>query len=121
VFSYRELTDDEKEQLNLQEQNSNINSLEKSIQNQDKQLSELDKLQKLGKEKTNLDFKDQKKVQDFINRQKQQDEMMKEFSKKLEENLEEFQPEKKDEFKDELLKRLDKNDNDIEKNENLLK
>ncbi|MEW5676501.1 hypothetical protein ABGT15_09330 [Flavobacterium enshiense] len=121
VFSHRELTTDEQLQQNLQEQNSNINSLEKSIKNQDKQLSELDKLQKLGKEKTNLDFKDQKKVQDFINRQKLQDEMMKEFSKKLEENLEQFNPEKKDEFKDELLKRLDKNEKEIEKNEKLLK
>lgn len=121
VFSHRELTSEEKEEQVLQEQNSNINSLEKSIKNQDKQLSELDKLQKLGKEKNNLDFKDQKKVEDFIKRQQQQDEMMKEFSKKLEENLEQFQPEKKDEFKEELLKRLDKNEKEIEKNEKLLK
>ena len=121
VFSHRELTAEEKEEQVLQEQHSNINSLEKSIKNQDKQLSELDKLQKLGKEKANLDFKDQKKVEDFINRQKQQDEMMKEFAKKLEENLEQFQPEKKDEFKEELLKRLDKNEKEIEKNEKLLK
>jgi len=120
-FSHRELTENEKQEEMLQEQNSNINSLEKSIKNQDKQLSELDKLQKLGKEKTNLDFKDQKKMKDFINRQQQQDEMMKEFSKKLEENLEQFNPEKKDEFKEELLKRLDKNEKEIEKNEKLLK
>ncbi|ESU24646.1 chromosome segregation ATPase [Flavobacterium enshiense DK69] len=121
VFSHRELTENEKQEESLQEQNSNINSLEKSIKNQDKQLSELDKLQKMGKEKTNLDFKDQKKVQDFINRQKQQDEMMKEFSKKLEDNLKDFNAEKKDEFKDELLKRLEKNEKEIEKNEKLLK
>ncbi|HSD14176.1 MAG TPA: DUF4175 family protein [Flavobacterium sp.] len=121
VFSHRELTENEKIEERLQEQNSNINSLEKSIKNQDKQLSELDKLQKMGKEKTNLDFKDQKKVKDFINRQKQQDEMMKEFSKKLEDNLKEFNPDKKDEFKDELLKRLEKNEKEIEKNEKLLK
>ncbi|WP_035654442.1 DUF4175 family protein [Flavobacterium saliperosum] len=121
VFSHRELTETEKQEEMLQEQNSNINSLEKSIKNQDKQLSELDKLQKLGKEKTNLDFKDQKKMKDFINRQQQQDEMMKEFSKKLEENLEQFNPEKKDDFKEELLKRLEKNEKEIEKNEKLLK
>jgi hypothetical protein len=120
VFSHRELTQDEQQEKVLQEQNSNINSLEKSIKNQDKQLSELDKLQKMGKEKTNMDFKDQKKVQDFINRQKQQDEMMKEFSKKLQENLEQFNPEKKDEFKDELMKRLEKNEKEAEKNQKLL-
>ncbi|KGO92733.1 DUF4175 family protein [Flavobacterium subsaxonicum] len=120
VFSHRELTQDEQQEQVLQEQNSNINSLEKSIKNQDKQLSELDKLQKMGKEKTNMDFKDQKKIQDFINRQQQQDEMMKEFSKKLEENLEQFQPEKKDEFKEELIKRLEKNEKEAEKNKKLL-
>lgn len=120
VFSHRELTQDEKQEQVLQEQNSNINSLEKSIKNQDKQISELDKLQKMGKEKTNMDFKDQKKVQDFINRQKQQDEMMKEFSKKLQDNLEQFNPEKKDEFKDELMKRLEKNEKEAEKNQKLL-
>lgn len=120
VFSHRELTEEEKQENALQEQNSNINSLEKTIKNQDKQLSELEKLQKMGKEKTNMDFKDQKKVQDFINRQKQQDEMMKEFSKKLNDNLEQFNPEKKDEFKEELMKRLEKNEKEAEKNQKLL-
>ncbi len=120
VFSHRELTQDEQQEQTLQEQNSNINSLEKSIKNQDKQLSELEKLRKMGKEKTNMDFKDQKKVQDFINRQKQQDEMMKEYSKKLQENLEQFNPEKKDEFKEELMKRLEKNEKEAEKNQKLL-
>ncbi|MDV6167757.1 DUF4175 family protein [Flavobacterium sp. DG1-102-2] len=120
VFSHRELTQEEKREEALQEQNSNINSLEKTIKNQDKQLSELDKLQKMGKEKTDMDFKDQKKIQDFINRQKQQDEMMKEFSKKLEKNLDNFNPEKKDEFKEELKKRLEKNEKEAEKNQKLL-
>jgi hypothetical protein len=120
VFSHRELTEEEKQENALQEQNSNINSLEKTIKNQDKQLGELDKIQKMGKEKTNMDFKDQKKIQDFINRQKQQDEMMKEFSKKLNENLEQFNPEKKDEFKEELMKRLEKNEKEAEKNQKLL-
>ena len=45
-------------------------SLEKSLNNQDKQLKELDKLQKMKKEKANLDFKDQKKIEDFIKKQK---------------------------------------------------
>lgn len=120
VFSHREMTADEKQEQVLQEQNSNINSLEKSIKNQDKQITELDKLRKMGKEKTELDFKDQKKIQEFINRQTQQEEMMKEFSKKLEENLEQFNPEKKDEFKEELMKRLEKNEKEAEKNKKLL-
>jgi hypothetical protein len=121
VFLHYELTDEQKEDKQLQEQNENINSLEKSLQNQEKQISELDKLQKMNKEKSNLDFKDQKKVEDFINRQKQQDEMMKEFTKKLTENLEEFNPKSQDKDKEELLRRLEEAEKQAEKNEKLLK
>ncbi|MET0759011.1 MAG: hypothetical protein ABWZ56_01210, partial [Flavobacterium sp.] len=120
VFSNRVATDEEKEDQVLQQQNDNINSLEKSLKNQDKQISEMEKLQKTGKEKDNLEFKDQQKTNDFIKRQKQQDEMMKEFSKKMEENLEKFKTDKKDEFKEELQKRLEKADKDLEKNQKLL-
>jgi hypothetical protein len=121
VFLHYELTDEQKEDKQLQEQNENINSLEKSLQNQEKQISELDKLQKMNKEKSTLDFKDQKKVEDFINRQKQQDEMMKEFTKKLTENLEEFNPKSQDKDKEELLRRLEEAEKQAEKNEKLLK
>jgi len=120
VFSNRILTEEEKTESILQQQNENINSLEKSIRNQDKQLSEIDKMQKAGKEKDNLEFKDQQKMNDFIKRQKQQDEMMKEFSKKMEENLDKFKAEEKDEFKEELQKRLENAEKDLEKNQKLL-
>jgi hypothetical protein len=121
VFIHYEFTDEQKEDQQLKEQNENINSLEKSLHNQDKQMAELDKLQKINKEKTNLDFKDQKKVEDFIKRQKQQDEMMKEFTKKLSENLEEFDPKKQDKEKEELLRRLEAAEKQSDKTEKLLK
>ncbi len=120
VFYNRVATDEEKEDQILQEQNNTINSLEKSLKNQDKQISEIEKLQKNGKEKESLEFKDQQKVNDFIKRQKQQDEIMKEFAKKMEDNLDKFKTDKKDEFKEELEKRLEKADNDLEKNQKLL-
>ncbi|RTL10141.1 MAG: hypothetical protein EKK56_10610 [Flavobacteriaceae bacterium] len=121
VFVHYELTEEQKVDKQIQEQNQNINSLEKSLQNQEKQLSELDKLQKMNKEKATLDFKDQKKVEDFIKRQKQQDEMMKEFTKKLTDNLEEFNPKSQDKDKEELLRRLEEAEKQAEKNEKLLK
>ncbi|WP_333807733.1 hypothetical protein [Flavobacterium sp.] len=121
VFLHFELTEEQKVDKQLQEQNENINSLEKSLQNQEKQLSELDKLQKMNKEKSSLDFKDQKKIEDFINRQKQQDEMMKEFTKKLTDNLEEFNPKAQDKDKEELLRRLEEAEKQAAKNEKLLK
>lgn len=121
VFTHNELTDDQKQDELLKDQNDNINSLEKSLNNQEKQLKELDKLQKMKKEKANLDFKDQKKIEDFIKKQKSQDDMMKEFSKKLSENLENFNPKEEDKLKEELLRRLDESQKQSEKNEKLLK
>ncbi|WP_264520007.1 DUF4175 family protein [Flavobacterium sp. N1994] len=120
VFSNRIATETEKQDEMLQQQNENINSMSKSLKAQDKQLSEMDKLQKMGKEKDNLEYKDQQKVNDFIQRQKQQDEMMKEFSEKMKDNLDKFKTEKKDEKKDLLQDRLEKTKEELEKNKKLL-
>ena len=120
VFSNRVATEEEKEDQILQQQNDNINSLEKSLKNQDKQISDIEKLQKTGKEKDNLEFKDQQKVNDFIKRQKQQDEMMQQFAEKMKDNLDKFKTDKKDESNQELQKRLEKANADLEKNKKLL-
>ncbi len=120
TFSDRINTEDEREEEQLKQQNDNINSLQKSLQNQNKQLSDLDKLQKLGKEKNNLEFKDKQKIDDFIKRQKQQEEMMKEFTKKLQDNLSEFKTDVKDDFKKELQKRAENAEKETEKNQKLL-
>lgn len=120
VFSDRLLTQEEKEDQLLQDKNNNLNSLQKSIKNQDKQLSELEKLQKMGKEKNELEFKDRQKINDFIKRQKQQEQMMKEFSKKLEENLKEFKTEKNDPNKEMLQERLNNAEKEADRNEKLL-
>jgi hypothetical protein len=120
VFSDRVSTTDEVHDLELQQQNQNINSLSKSLKNQEKQFSEMDKIQKTGKEKDNLEFKDQQKVGDFIKRQKQQDEMMKQFAEKMNKNLDKFQSEKKDKTADDLQKRLDNAEKDLEKNQKLM-
>jgi hypothetical protein len=120
LFSNRVQTLQEKQDDLLQQQNSNINGLQKSLKSQDKQLSELDKLQKSNKEKSSLEFKDQQKVDDFIKRQKQQDEMMKQFTKKMDENLDKIKTEKNDEFKESLQKRLEESQKDLEKNQKLL-
>ncbi|MFV8341555.1 hypothetical protein [Flavobacterium sp. XS2P39] len=120
VFSNRVATDEEKEDLILQQQNDNINSLERSLKNQDKQISEMEKLQKTGKQKENLDFKDQQKVNDFIKRQMKQDDLMREFTKKMNDNLEHFKTDKKEELKKELQKRMSKSEADLEKNKKLL-
>jgi hypothetical protein len=120
VFSNRITTEAEKAGLILQVQSDNINGLQKSLKEQTKQFSALDKLQQLGKEKNNFDFKEQQNVNDFIQRQKKQDELMKQFAEKMKDNLEEFKDKKKDSFKEELQKRLEETKKDLDKNEKLL-
>ena len=120
VFSHRESTDAEKEDELMQQQNDNINSLEKSLKTQEKQQNEMEKLQKMGKEKESLEFKEQQKVNDFLQRQKKQDELMKEFAKKMKDNLDKVKTNKKDEIKELLKDRLEKVDKDFEKNKKLL-
>lgn len=120
VFSSRIVTAIEKQDILLQQQTDNIQGLQKSLKEQDKQFSQLDKLQKSGKEKQNFEFKDQQKVLDFIQQQKKQDEMMRNFMDKMKNNLDESKPISDDEFKKELEKRIDKNNEEIEKNKKLL-
>jgi hypothetical protein len=50
LCSNRIVTDEEK-RMNCYSSNDNINSLENSLKNQDKQLSEIDKLQRQGRER----------------------------------------------------------------------
>ena len=120
VFSNRIATDVEQEDLQFQQQNESINGLKKALQNQDKQISDIDKFQKSEKEKDNFEFKDQQKINDFIKRQNQQDKMMREFAEKMKDNLDKSKIDKKDEFKEDLQKRLENVDKDLEKNKKLL-
>ena len=120
VFSNRIATDEEKQDQDLQEQNNNVNRLEKSLKNQDKQISDLEKLQNSNKEKENLEFKDRQKIDDFLKRQKQQDQLMKRFAEKMKDNMDKLKSDKKDEFKEDLQIRLDNVDKDLEKNKKLL-
>ena len=120
VFSNRIETTSEKEDEMIEQQNNNINSLQKSLNSQEKQISEMDKLQKMGKEKESLEFKEQQKANDFIQRQQKQDQMMKEFAEKMKDNLEQLKTDKKDQLKETLKDRLEKSEKDLEKNQKLL-
>jgi hypothetical protein len=120
VFSSRLATEEEKEAQSLQQQNENSTGLEMSLKAQEKQMSALDQLKKLGKEKNELEYKEQQQVADFLKRQKSQEQMMQEFAEKMKANLENFKSEQKDELKDNLVKRLEKATQESDKNKKLL-
>ncbi|MFY0712137.1 hypothetical protein J1D01_00540 [Seonamhaeicola sp. NFXS20] len=122
TYTYRKRTKDEEVNRQLNEQNKSIKNLNKSLkkfEEQDKVLKELTRAQK---EKSNLNFNEKKKLESFLKRQEQQDEMMKNFNKKFKDNLEKFQNEntEKDWFKEDLEKRLKDNEEQLEKDEKLV-
>ncbi|MEZ4793285.1 MAG: DUF4175 family protein, partial [Gelidibacter sp.] len=122
VFTYRKLTKDEEEDKQLKEQNETIQDMGKSFDKLKEQEQQLKELSKTQKEKNELNFNDKKKFENFLQRQKQQEEMMQNFNKKLKENLENFQPEnnQNDEFKEDLKERLKDNEEQLKKDEKLL-
>ncbi len=122
LFSFRKLTQDEIENEQLQNQENSIKDLNKVLDKLKQQDKTLDELSKIQKEKKELNWNDKKKLENFIKRQKQQEEMMKKFSKEMKENLDNFQPENEDRdpFKEQLEKRLDENEEQLEENERLL-
>jgi len=120
VYTSRISTNEERVDQIAAEQSDNIKGLQSSLKKQDKQLSQLDKLQKLGKEKESLSYSEQQNVKDFIQQQKKQDQMMRDFANKLKENLLKEKTINKNEFKDALEKRINKADDDLDKNRKLL-
>jgi len=122
LFSFRKLTREEKERNNLEEQKETIkdigNTFEK-LKDQEKSLEELSKIQK---EKNELNFNDKKKFENFLKRQKNQEELMRNFNEKLRENMENFQKEnnEKDQLKEDIMERLQQNEEQLREDEKLL-
>lgn len=122
VFTYRKRTKDEEHQKTLNEQNETIQDLNKSLKKFDERDKELEELQQNQKQKSTLSFNDKRRLESFLKRQKQQDEMMKNFNEKMKNNLEDFQKENKeqDAFKEDLKQRLKDNEEQLKKDEKLL-
>jgi hypothetical protein len=121
VFGYREKTQSEIENDLLNKQSKSIDSLNAGLENLKMQEKDLQEIEKLQKEKQNFNYSDKQKMANFIKRQKQQREMMKEYMKSLKESLEDFQPEENSEEKEALQERLKNNEKMLQQNEELLK
>jgi hypothetical protein len=121
VFSFRKLTREELERQQLEEQREAIQGLNSTLQNMEQQKKSLEELSRMQKEKSELNWNDKQKVEEFLKRQKLQEEMMKKFSEKAKENLENFQKENEtDPQKEELLNRFEENQERSKENEDLL-
>ena len=123
IYSFRKLTKSEEEDLLFQNQKNAIEGLDNSLEKSKKGHKELEEILNKQKEKTDLNWNDKKKLENFIKQKRQQEEIMKNFSKELRKDLENFQLEKDEEndlFKEELRERFDENEERLEENEKLL-
>jgi len=109
VFNFRQKTANEIEEELLHEQRNTINSLENSIQKQQKQREELDKIQQDFQNKKKINWNDKKKVENFIKRQENYKKMMQRQTDQLQQNLDEKKEENINlqEKKEELNKRIE--------------
>jgi len=109
VFKYRERTREELNQDLLDAQRNIINNMERDILKQQKQQRGIENLQEGLQKNKKFNWRDKKKVDDFLKRQKQYKEMMRLQTEKLQDNLKENKEEDKtlQEKKEELRKRVD--------------
>ncbi len=121
TFTYYEKTASEVTDENLENQNRNIQELSRDIEKFQDSKNETDEFQRLDKEEKELNFDQRKKLNEFIQRRKQQNEMMKNYSEDLRKNVDEMQKEDPSEFSEQLQERMDETEKKLQENEELLK
>lgn len=107
-FSYRKKTTAEIENELLQEQQNYLENIQNAIDNQQKNKQELEKLQFDLRNKQNMNWSDQNKIKDLINRQQQYEKIMQRQTEKLQENFSEKKEENENlqEKKEQLQNRI---------------
>ena len=119
VFGSKVLDDNELRKSELQNQESIINNLDKSLSNFKKQNKDLDKINLDQRQKGTLSYGDQSQVMDFLERQRHQESMMQKFSKQLKDNLE--KEDSNSEMNKLLKERLERQELEAKRNAELLK
>lgn len=121
IFGYRKKTLDEVEQEKLEQQGESIENLNESLEEMEDSGQELQEISRMQKENRNLNYNEKKKIEEFLERQKLQNEMMKNYSEELKESLEE-ENENSEENSDreELKERLENTEKRLEENEALM-
>lgn len=119
-FADRMQTESEQQSQLLQQQQQGISGLQDKLKQQEKQLQQLDQLKQLGKEKDQLQYRDQQKVKDFLQQQKEQQKLLEEYAKQLKENMQRFKADQKDEEKEKLQERLQEAEKQADQNQQLM-
>jgi hypothetical protein len=102
----------------LDNQESLIKGLDKSLEQMDEQNDVLKEINAQQKQEGNLEYRDKEKIRQFLNKQKRQEELMEKFSKELKENLN--KEEENNEMNELLQERLERQEMEAKKNQKLL-
>jgi len=109
-YAYHKDTETEEQDKILQEQKQGLDDLKKTLEKQEKNRLDLEELKKDLQNKTAVEFNDTKKLEKFIKRQEEYQQMMQRQTEQLKQNLEE-QPTHKNvllqEKKEDLKKRIE--------------
>ena len=109
----------QKEQLSTQK--DAVRSLEKTLNSIEDQNTLIDELTNEQVQKNKLTFNDQEKIKNILKRQRQQDEILKQFNEQMRKTLEQFPEEPLDPLKENLTKRVEEQNQRLKNGENLLK
>ena len=121
VFNYNSKSETTIKDIQLEEQSELTTAFQKALNTLSEQDKNLNEISQNQKEKEQLNFSDQQKLKSFLERQQVQDKMLKDFNKKMQDNLNQFEKTKEeDPFKEQLEKRLEAQQEALEKDEKLL-
>jgi hypothetical protein len=118
TYTYKSLSNNEIENLQLDIQKKSINNLSKSILNSKSQKDIFTKIDIFNKQKNNLSWNDNQKISSFIKNQISQDKKLLKLNNNIQNNLSNSSS---NSFKNDLLKRLKEQEKSIHSNQNLLK
>lgn len=117
IFHFRKMDQQELEDRKLENQKESISGMDRSFEKLKDFQEDFNELNKLQKENKKLDFNGKEKLRKFLERQRQQEEILKRQQDKLKNNF----SEKENDFEKELKRRLDNNEKKLQENEELRK
>ncbi len=120
IFTFLSKSENALKEKQLNEQKELVDDLENTFNTFEKQQELVDDFTKQQLQKERLNYNDQEKTQDIINRQKKQDEMIKRFNEQMKKTLEQFPDETPDTFKKNLSERIEEQNKRLEENEKTL-
>ena len=120
TFNYNQKSNTELAVLRINQQGELSTALQKALKIMAEQGQKLKKISISQKESPRLNYSDQLKLKQFIERQKSQDKLLEKLNQTMRRNLKQFKKEEKDVFKEQLQKRLKAQQEELKKNEKLL-